>query len=220
MPVPFAPVLDNFNRASLGANWGARGGGTNLMQIVASVRATGTGPGTLNYAYWIPAAFGPDCECFYKLVSALVSSGDYIRLYVRIQSVATASESGYMMNWDNTAGCKILKYATRESSQTLLAINGSARFALNDQIVFRAVGTTLTVYQNGTSVVSVTDSTTAAAGNVAMGIRDGVGGLDDFGGGTIGTSLIKTILGVPRASIKTVEGVALASIATVQGISN
>lgn len=90
------------------------------------------------------------------------------------------------------------------------------------------VGTTIAVYIDGTSRISVTNNAVTAAG------RGGIRGVDaTAGGGTdsIGyhldnflavnaiTTSIKAVAGLADASIKTVSGVALASVGKVSGLA-
>lgn len=187
MAFPTTGILDNFNRADEnpldgGGNWGDRLTNNDLQ--ILSNRAAGTGANVLNSRYWAASQFGPDCEVYYS-VPVINVSPDYLRLWIRIQNPGAANETGYMMQWLNDAnGCKIFKETARES-YSQLAVNAAARFAANDQIGMEAIGTTITVYQNGTSVVSVSDGTTTGAGYIAIGCRSTIFRLDDFGGGTV-----------------------------------
>ena len=186
MAFPTTGILDDFNRADEnpldgGGNWGDRVANNDLQLL--SNQAAGTAANVLNSRYWAASTFGPDCEVYYS-VPVINVAPDYLRLWLRIQNPGAANETGYMMQWLNSsAGCTIFKETAREA-YTQLATLSTPRFAANDQIGMEAIGTTITVYQNGTSVLSTTDATTTGAGYIAIGCRSTVFRLDDFGGGT------------------------------------
>lgn len=190
---PTTGILDNFNRANetplvgaTGTEWAGRNTGFDLT--LAGNDVGGGGSGQTSSRYWTVATYGPDCEA-YITVTILGGSTAYIRLWLRLQNPGAAGETGYMMQWSNDAnGCRIFKETARET-YTQLAQDTAARHAANDQLGFEAVGTAITVYKNGTSVLTTTDSTTTGAGNLALGLRDTQYVVDDFGGGTSVTSL-------------------------------
>ena len=189
MAFPTTGILDDFNRAdetplSGGGNWGDRNTSQDLSLV--SNRVGGAGVNQLSSEYWTVATYGPDCEVYVSATRlASYGTGSYVRLWLRIQNPGAANETGYMMQWlNNASGCSIFKETSREA-YTSLATSSTPRFAANDQIGMEAIGTTITVYQNGTSVLSTTDATTTGAGYLAIGCRSTIFRLDDFGGGTV-----------------------------------
>lgn len=225
MPIPATPILDALNRAnenplSGGGNWAqSPTSSTPQLQLISN-QATGITVGASNESYWTPSTFGPDSECYFT-VPVLMAAGNYVRLHHRVVNPASTSvRRGYMMQWENAAnGCRIFK-ETATSAFTQLALAAAARIVAGDQIVFRAVGNVISVYQNGSLVLSVTDSSFTAGGSLIFGCRDTTVRLDDLGGGTIPSTSIKTIMGVAYPSnVKTVEGLAQASVKTVDGLA-
>jgi hypothetical protein len=80
------------------------------------------------------------------------------------------------MQWDNAgAGVQIFDAATNVSLGQAIVT-----FANNDVLRFQASGTAISVLQNGSSVLSITDSTYSAAGFVGMGCKDTTARLDNF----------------------------------------
>jgi hypothetical protein len=198
MAFPTTGILDDFNRAdenplSFGGKWAARAGtaSDSQLQIISNVVAWGAAAGALGSRYWADSTFGPDCEVYATVTTLSGTAADYVRMWLRLDTPGASAENGYMMQWSNDAnGCRIFKENTRES-YTQLAQAAAARFTTNDQIGFEAIGTALTVYKNGVSVLTITDATHAGAGNIALGIRNNVTRLDNFGGGTTVTSTAK-----------------------------
>lgn len=189
MAFPTTGILDNFDRAnenplSDGGNWGDRNVAGELQLLNNKAQGV-TGSTTLNSRYWTAVTFGPDCEAY--ITVATLPNQDYIRLWLRIQNPGAVGETGYMMQWQNDAnGVRIFKETAREA-YTALAQDAAARFVVTDQLGFQAIGTSLTVYQNGTSVLNTTDATITDAGNIALGVRSNTVTLDDFGGGNVGS---------------------------------
>lgn len=180
-------VLDDFNRANEnpltdGGKWLSRNANFNLQLL--SNRCAGLGS-VLNSMYWAAATFGPNCGAFVT-IPVLGGSSDYVRLYLRLASPGTLSESGYMAQWINsgTSGLIIFKETTREAFTTL-AQNTALTYAAGDVITFTAVSNVLTVLKNGASVLTVNDSSFIRTGNLALGMRATTIRGDDFGGGTL-----------------------------------
>lgn len=194
MAFPTTSVLDDFNRAdenplSGGGNWGDRNTNDDLSIETNLVR--GQTVGQLASRYWAAATYGPDCEVYCTVNHTPNTASDYMRLWLRISNPGAAGETGYMMQWTNDAnGCRLFKETARET-YTQLAQAAAARYTDADVVGMSAVGTTLTVYKNGTSVLSTTDATNGGAGYLALGGRGTSFRWDDFGGGTISAAATK-----------------------------
>ncbi len=179
------PILDNFNRAnenplSDGGKWAH-----SNMQLISNAATSGLN-GTTTVAFWNPTTFGPDCAAFVT-VGALPASGNGFGLYLRTTNPGVGTENSYLMQWGPTVsagGCTIYK-ETASGSFTQLAQNTALVYIVGDVIKFEAVGTTLTAYKNGVSVLSVSDATYGSAGYFGLRSRDTTLRLDDFGGGTL-----------------------------------
>jgi hypothetical protein len=55
----------------------------------------------------------------------------------------------------------------------------------NDQFFFEAIGSTLTIYINGTQRLQTTDATYGAAGYIGLDVAYDVWRVGEFGGGTV-----------------------------------
>lgn len=186
MAFPTTSILDDFTRAdanNLGSSWTDRSVQDHLE--INGNRVAENGSGNFGSSYWNVATYGPDCEAYYS-VPVLPGGSNYVRLYLRLTSPGVAGETGYMAQWNNSSGLIITRENSKESF-TNLSSDSAARFVADDQIGFSAVGSTLTVYKNGTAVLTATDSTYSSAGYLAIGMRSWSGRIDDFGGGTIVT---------------------------------
>lgn len=183
MAFPTTGILDDFNRAN--ENPLSNGGKYNLIAAntalqVVSNQCTGTGA-SVNAARYNVSSFGPDSEAYMTVTT--VPGTSYVRLWLRFTNPG-ASETGYMMQWSNDAnGCRLFKM-TSQDTYAQIAQNAAATYVNNDVIGFEAIGSQLTAYKNGTSVVTVADGTYATAGNIGIGINGTTGIVDNFGGGT------------------------------------
>jgi len=189
MGFPTTGILDDAQRAdenplSFDGRWGDRIAADDL-QLLSNQFAGTVGGTTLNSRYWTPTLFGPDAEA-YITVPTVGNSGDYTRLWLRIQNPGAGGETGYMMQWAPTDanGVRIFRETARET-YTMLAQDTGQHFANNDTLGFEAIGTSLTVYKNGVAVLNTTDGTILAPGNIALGCRNTLPRLVNFGGGTV-----------------------------------
>lgn len=187
MAFPTTGILDDFDRPdesplSDGGKWADRNNNGDLQ--VLNNKAQGiVGSTTLNSNYWADSVFGPASEAY--ITVATLPNADYIRLWLRLQNPGAVNETGYMMQWANDAnGLRIFKETARET-YTMLAQDAAARFVATDQLGFEAIATDLTVYKDGVAELGVSDGTTTAAGNIALGCRSNTCTLSDFGGGTV-----------------------------------
>lgn len=193
MAFPTTGILDDFNRPnesplSDGGNWLSRNTTANELQLVSHF-ARGVDATTLSSRYWSPQTYGPNCEAYVSAVRAVnYTTDDYVRLWLRITNPGAAGETGYVMQWSNDVnGLRIFNETARETFSTI-AQDAAARWGVagaTDQLGIEAVGTNVTVYQNGTSVLTVSDSTYTAAGYLALGVKDNDTDMTNFGGGTI-----------------------------------
>lgn len=226
MAVPSTSVLDNFNRAdeatlSGGGNWAASPSTGNALKLVSNAVNGKTGS-IANESYWTPgSSFGPDCEAYCTVVTI---GGGYLRLHVRVTNPASATvRTGYMMQWSNDSnGCRIFR-ETSTGSFTQLAQSSGARYVSGDVVVLNATSSTIAVYNNGTLVLSVTNTVITAAGYIILGCGSNNWVIDDFGGGTATgapATSIKTVMGVTYpTNVKTAMGLAQASVKTIDGLA-
>jgi len=99
-------------------------------------------------------------------------------LFVRVNN----DNNMYALHWDESSWYVKRVDATVE---TTLGSSGSWTVTTTDTIKFSVVGTTLTVYKNGVSQGTRTDST-YSSGNPGFGMYSGVpsgSGVDDWEGG-------------------------------------
>jgi hypothetical protein len=155
-----ATVSDNFNRANggLGSSWSTVSG-TSAPQIINNTAQPGS-PGTLNSAYWSASAFGSDQ---YAAASFPNSSGTN---YGPGIAVRIRNSTGYFLWYGNSASTVSIWRMDSSSSWTQLKASAKLTIAAADVWQLRAVGSTLTGYQNGKQVVTTTDThyTTGAPG--------------------------------------------------------
>lgn len=191
MAFPTTGILDALNVGptenplSHGGNWVGMNSGLNLRLNTdgTSFFAQGQNSATPSSRIWNPATYGPDTEVYITCVK-LPASTNYIRLWARISNPGAAGQTSYMLQWGNgTNNCSIHIESSLGSFSQLAQTTQA--YVVNDVLGFSVVGSTLTAYLNGTSVLSTTDSTYTSAGSIALGIKDSTGWMQQFGGGTV-----------------------------------
>jgi hypothetical protein len=194
---PLTPLLDNFarpnNTGPPGPNW--------THMVVSSTSSTNdlfitnqqiTGRSGSNADFWNPQAFGPNSEIWLTVAVKPNIDQDPVVLGLRFQNPGAANASGYQAYYIYRSGqadqYKIISRTNGTTSTTLASVNGPT---LNpgDQLLFRAIGTTLELWRfdagTWTRILAATDSTYQSAGYLNLTSRDGAVRLTNFGGGTL-----------------------------------
>ena len=202
MAWPTTSVLDALNRTenplSNGGKWSQPldPGGAATMQDDGTT-ATSVSGASNNYssAYWNVQTF-TDSEVY---ATVATPSGNDWYLMARVTNPGnTSTYSGYYVYFQNTT-VEIYRVdnngVTSLNTGTITTLNGQS----NVQLGFSVVGTTLTAYINGTSVLTTTDST-YSSGYIGMELDQPTAGVGfyNFGGGapvtaTTPSPLIETI---------------------------
>lgn len=192
-------ATDNFNRAdgTIGANWTTV---TGLQTPnVHSNAAMNGGNWTIPSGAFYNAATAPDDQyAKVTLVTLTATTDEGPGPAVRWSA---AAQTGYFVQCNTT---EIRLYKVVAGSFTQLGTNGPAA-ALNDVIELDVQGASLTVKQNGSSIITATDSaiasgqfgiwivSTAAASNV---------GLDDWEGGDFGVDRARAYRNLTRDGLR------------------
>jgi hypothetical protein len=177
------PASDNFNRADtyptpdLGANWTNQANGPAIF----SNQAIGTGSGATNgLAFWNADSFAAD-----HYSQATVVTQDFMGPSVRASGTGGASNAYFAFIYP-TFGWRIYKMVAGTVTLLLDKADGSAgTFANGDVMKFSAVGTTLTVYKNGTSLGSTTDAS-LSSGSAGLMTSGSSARFDDWSADNIG----------------------------------
>lgn len=187
MAFPTTGVIDDFNRAdnptSLGANWSAFPLGGSSRHGITSNQANVQGTG-YHADYWNPSTFGPDTECY-----VTIKAGGEREMYVRTAQESSGATCDCYSTYGGNSGSPAWGiYQYTNGGFTLLGATFAMTLTTNDVLGLEVIGNTITVYKNGASVASRTDSTWAGVsghigfttGNIAAAATD-----DNFGGGTV-----------------------------------
>jgi hypothetical protein len=145
----FIRIADN---ATLGSNWTGWSWSGAGSARVASNKAAGAGINTTSGNFWAVGAFDND-QTSEVTVSTVPSSSDWVGATVR----QTAPGTGYLGIWFNGNFYLFNENGTTTPPQLGAAVAGT--LTAGDKIKVGVVGTTITLYKNGTSVMSRTDST-------------------------------------------------------------
>jgi hypothetical protein len=174
---PSTSVIDNFNRGSLGANWITAPACSDGMAISGSTIAISAVVG-YGCARYDAATYNADAEV-YATIATVPNTGLDMGLSVR--------DGNYGVTLIRVSGTN--NDVAQISKPGTPSIGGDCALAMDlvaGQVWgLRAVGSTLTVYADGTLKCTRTDSTHAGGGKLEMYASDPPNAWDDFGGGSM-----------------------------------
>lgn len=190
MPFPVTPILDTFSRADenpVANGWsGPFTIGDPQLKIVSNSLVTNSTGGN---SYWSASQFGPDCECYVTLTSAL-AAGQQVFVHARGFPQAGAT-GGYAVKFFNQAGDDLVTIE-KDGSQIGSTIDYEPNiFGAGDGFGMSVIGDSIRAYYRittgaWTDIGGTTDSTYTGANYIGITIIGAAVTLDDFGGGTIG----------------------------------
>ena len=196
MAFPTTGLLDDFNRVAenplANGTWSTpirSGEGTMAVGSGGSANAIIKGSGTTGSSYWSAATFGPDSEVF-CLMSAVPGDNDWVQLYARTVDLGLTTLDGYNLTAFKRSGADEWQIRRVDNgTDTVLGATATQEYANGDSIGFEIIGSTLTGYIKTagvwSAVLSRTDATYSAAGNIGIRSPTTVGVEDDFSGGTV-----------------------------------
>ena len=195
-PGPVTSLLDDFNRADNGGPPGASWSHLPTLSTTASNNLFVTsqaiaGPSGGNADYWNVQQFGPNSEAWITVVAKPTVNLDPVYLGLRFQSPTVANASGYQAGFlnENTTPDQYRIYRRTKGKPAVLASVTGPKLNAGDQLLFRAIGTTLELWRGAagswTRILTATDSTFKSGGYLALAARNSSVRLDNFGGGTL-----------------------------------
>ncbi len=191
-------ATDNFNRASLGADWAQLDNGygnvvTNSSLYVASDSGADGGLNRMGTARWVGAGtFTDDQYSSLKLVEPLGFVGGTARAGVIVRASADTGANrdyyeAYVQSDSSTTPTTV--FAKQVNGTRTLLHSAAVSWAVNDRLELEAEGTTIRVCKNGTplggSFTQTDSSITTGLPGVAMGTSGNRG--DDWEGGNLGS---------------------------------
>lgn len=200
MAFPTTGVLDNFNRVDEGsppsASW------VNSLSAGLAVVSNTVKPASTDDGSTWNTSFAADQECFVTLATQLVAINDAFNVVVRSQTATDFFDDHYDLEPKRISGSNNDVFEIWERSggswtQLGADVALGADMALGDQVGIDISGSTITVYLNGTSKGTRSDSTISGAGFVGLAFEAANGeALDDFGGGAIVVSSTRRVFTV------------------------
>jgi len=184
------PVLDTFTDGSApralstydGTNWGGAlisGDPTCDTQAGGTITASS---GTASNVYKTVSA--ADVAVF-ATCTTKPANGEFFELALRVSNEGTASPTMYLLAIFPVAGTDTWElWKCVAGSPTQVTNFATAELNAGDEVGFVAVGNTLSVYQNGVCLGTVTDTSITSAGKAGVRISGTTCRLDDFGVGT------------------------------------
>ena len=219
-----ATYTDDFNRASLGANWAAINGGT--WSIASSVRAQQTqATGTYRAARYASAMDGADVDV--SAVINIANSGIGAGLLVRMPGSGTAAADidGYAIIGFSGDAFYIIRIDSSDDSGVGYGyVWGSCSAGTNYTLRITVEGTTVTGYVDGVQRFQFTDSTYAGgSGNrsVALLSYGSTPSWDNFSAADISSGITGSASLTQAAQTVSAAGVvAIAGAAAITQASN
>ena len=186
---PTTSVIDPFTQADgpLSASWTTPlFTGDNTLRVLSNECARSAGGGSFGNAYWNVATFGPDCEV-YGTGTVKPSSGLYIGLWLRTTSPSTATPDAYFGEIRDGANQEI--NIVNDGVFATLGASVPQAWAAGDKWGLEAIGDQIVLYLfsggSWTAIITRTDATYSAAGNIGLEIDGTAARWDAFGGGTV-----------------------------------
>lgn len=190
MAFPVNGTLDDFNRADTGpppsANWsGPVEVGSDQIKVVSNEAKGASGAGGQDV--WNVSTFS-DCEAYVRELN--ISGGEYQGVWFRLTNYNTSSVSGYAV-FTETSTNHVLYFRIDNDAFTQLGAFEALTLVEAMFIGASAIGSALQAYANTAAswaaVGSGRTDATYASGYIGMALS-GTAALDDFGGGTLGTT--------------------------------
>ena len=162
---------DNFNRATLDADWSQRNADNGSVQITASTVYCGTAFGVMGYAKYVGSlagSIGNDHYMSVVITGAPTGTANYgISVHARVSDDLNAARDCYFVRLsDELALGKIVN-----GTETILASGGGPTWANGDRLEIEVEGTSVRACRNGTPIggaYTVTD-TSLTTGGVGIG---------------------------------------------------
>ncbi|MCA1682490.1 MAG: hypothetical protein LC685_00570, partial [Actinobacteria bacterium] len=194
---PLTSLLDDFNRPNNsgppGPNWShmpvSSSSSTNDLYITGGQV---TGYAGSNGDYWNPQSYGPNSEVWVTVARKPTVDNDPVVLGLRFQNPGLSTASGYQAYYVYHSGQPDswrISVRVNGVTKAILANGTGPTLNAGDEILFRAIGTTLELWRlsggTWTKILNTTDSTITGAGYLNLSARDSAVRLANFGGGTL-----------------------------------
>lgn len=186
-------VVDNFNRAAIGATWTTGSFyGDAAVSISASTVLTGA---SFAGGYKNDATYGPDLDGMIDISTADNTHGDQPNLLFRLTNGNSPNGYGFCTNVGaSTVTGRIIRIDGGANTQ-LGATFAITALASGHKIGANMTGSVINAYQFtsgawGASLANRSDSTYTTAGNFGVEVQTGL--LDNLAGGTISSSIDRT----------------------------
>jgi hypothetical protein len=194
---PTTGPLDNFERANenpIAVNWSGpiRVGDAQMQLLSAQMKGSAVGD---NSSYWDLQTFGPDAEAWITIVTK-PATGDFIQLFLRTVDPGLGTMDGYSCLVNVAAGTDTVEFYRYDNGAFIgIGTNLPVEFDAGNAFGIQMIGSDLRAFRYDgawAEVNSVVDTTYAAAGYIGVRAFENVSNLvvtNDFGGGTVGSTL-------------------------------
>jgi hypothetical protein len=187
-----ATLLDSFTRANEGpppsANWsGPLAAANGLTVSTNTCRSVTTGN---QDGYWNVTTFGPDTAVSASMPDATGTTGQIMKLYLRVTTPGVGTADGYSCQfYPNNPLVRIYRMDNGNDQAAQLASTASVDVNDGHKVGCEMIGSTIKAWvdlgSGWTEALSATDSTYSAAGYAGLGVSTTAMSFDDFGAMTI-----------------------------------
>lgn len=212
MAAPAASVIDNFNRASLGANWSTFTQAGTALTIVSS---TLLAPGSNNYtgSYWNAATFSRPCEAYMTIVSGITGTTNYCGLmFIDTPNNTETNDDGYYLGTDTgdiPDSVKLYRVDNGVATQIPAGTEHASSIPDNSRWAIQLEATNVKLWSDEGSGwverISTADTTYSPAFRVVIDIFDPGSDnvrLDDLGAGAIAGAATTSLIWRPPSTLR------------------
>ena len=183
---------DDFNRASLGTNWGDSYSATATIDILSSSTAYAPTDYTDSLNAYVGASFTAD-QISQMTLSYFTSSEGAIWAGVGVRIAASPTWTGYFCAAKQAGSDTTRLYRVIDGVWTTLDTENTTTWLANDTIQLRVVGNQLTCYRNGNPLLTANDGDISSGAPGIYLFRDNTSPsdvqVDDWLGSNIGANL-------------------------------
>jgi hypothetical protein len=193
MAFPLNGVIDNFNRAALGSTWTSPAWDDTGTAVISGSTQLAPAAAAATAAFWTANTVGHDFEAYIVQPTVINAGGNWS---IGVFSDLTLTPNTYYIKYTRTGTTLEMWRKTSGGVNTSLKAATSQTVAAGDSVGMARIGATIQMWYKASAgswsmLDSVDDAVFRTDGwfiGVELGVGDGVGRWDDFGGGSIPAS--------------------------------
>lgn len=193
MGFPNTPLLDDFNRTTLGPNWTNSAFGDGACSINTNQLAGAAA--TANGCCWTAQTFNRDQEVYLDVPTVIVGAA-IMDIIVRASATSGAFNCYLLRYTPSTTTMDLRKITAGGSSVSIGTFSSSISLANGDSYGLQAIGSVFTAWKKTAGLWAqvggvISDSTFLTPGFIAIEFETTAARMDNFGGGNFGTTTVE-----------------------------